>query len=167
MLNEVENWMVKNTPRKFQPVLSSISPPSPKTPTSRPIPVSPMKPSLIPNPRPSPILTSHQLKSVASTIQKRQDRSPLPFPAAQMFQNWEHWSITVNREDPTVVHEGQYAVSRVFRRVDRSSRKVIVYSKDRLIPDTALEEISSKFSWYKDELINEIQRTFDVLGKDN
>ncbi|MBW0478061.1 hypothetical protein O181_017776 [Austropuccinia psidii MF-1] len=56
--------------RKFHSQLpSSAPPPSPKPSTSRPILASPMKPSPIPQPRPSHLHTSHQLKPVASTRQ--------------------------------------------------------------------------------------------------
>ncbi|MBW0467351.1 hypothetical protein O181_007066 [Austropuccinia psidii MF-1] len=114
---------ISSTPRKLQPVLSSIPssvpPPSTKPSTSRPILASPMKPFPNPQPRPSP---PTKLRPVASTSQRREDQSPLPFSAAQVFQNWERWPIRVIREDPNVLNEGQDSVSRLFRRVDGNSR---------------------------------------------
>ncbi|MBW0493358.1 hypothetical protein O181_033073 [Austropuccinia psidii MF-1] len=126
-----------------------------------------MKPSPIPQPRPSPLHTSHKLQPVARTSQRREDWSPFPFPTTQVFQNQELWPIRVTREDPTVVNEGQDAVARFFRIVYRNSTEVIVYYNDRIIPGTASEEMAANFSWYEDELINESQRTFDDIGKDN
>ncbi|MBW0586808.1 hypothetical protein O181_126523 [Austropuccinia psidii MF-1] len=32
---------------------------------------------------------------------------------------------------------------------------------------TSSEEIAAKFAWYEDELINDFQREFDYLGRDN
>ncbi|MBW0515061.1 hypothetical protein O181_054776 [Austropuccinia psidii MF-1] len=110
---------------------------------------------------------SHQLQPVASTSQRREAWLTLTFPSAQVFLNWEFWPIRVTREDPTVVNEGQDGVSRLFRRVDRNIREVIVYSNNRMVCGTASEEMASKFSWYEGKLMNKFQRTFDDLGKDN
>ena len=63
--------------------------------------------------------------------------------------------------------EIQDSVARLFRQVDRNSREVIMYVNYKTIPGTASEEMASKFSWYEDELINDFQRTFDDLGRDN
>ncbi|MBW0464762.1 hypothetical protein O181_004477 [Austropuccinia psidii MF-1] len=63
-------------------------------------------------------------------------------------------------------NEGQDAVARLFRRVERNSMEVIAYANDRRIPGTASEQMTSKFSWYKGELISDFQRTFDDLGRD-
>ncbi|MBW0564208.1 hypothetical protein O181_103923 [Austropuccinia psidii MF-1] len=113
------------TSHLLQPVAStsqgipySVPPPPPKSSTAIPILASPMKPSPIPQPKPSPVLTSHLLHHVASTSQGSENWSALLFSAAQIFQNHGFWPIRVTREDPTVVNEGQYAVTRFFRRVD-------------------------------------------------
>ncbi|MBW0482467.1 hypothetical protein O181_022182 [Austropuccinia psidii MF-1] len=144
----------------------SVPPPKPISHTSRTILASPMKPSLIPKSRPSPVLTSHQSQPVACTSQRRDNWSPLPFPAAQVFQRLKCWAIKVTREDPTVVNGGQDAVTLWLRRADRHSREIILYAKNGIIPGTASEEMPSKYSWYEVELMNELQRTFDDLGKD-
>ncbi|MBW0466750.1 hypothetical protein O181_006465 [Austropuccinia psidii MF-1] len=110
--------LISSTLRNFQPVLSSVSysvpPPSPKSFTYTPILASPIKQSPILHPRPSPVLTSNQLQPVARTSQRRDDWSPLPFPAAPVFQNWECWPIRVTREYPTVGNEGQASVARLY-----------------------------------------------------
>ncbi|MBW0473714.1 hypothetical protein O181_013429 [Austropuccinia psidii MF-1] len=126
-----------------------------------------MKPWSIPQPRKSPVLTSHQLKPVASTSQRREYQSLLPFPAAQVFPNCGNWAIRVTREDHSVVNEGQDAVVRFLRRVDRNSRERIEYANDRMIPVTASEDKAARFAWYEDELINIFQKAFDDVGKDN
>ncbi|MBW0465094.1 hypothetical protein O181_004809 [Austropuccinia psidii MF-1] len=95
--------ILPSTPQNFQPVLStvpsSVPPPSHNLSTSRPYPASPIRPSPIQHPRPSPILTSQQLQPVSRTSRRREDWSPLPFPASQVFQRREHWPIRVTRED--------------------------------------------------------------------
>ncbi|MBW0465201.1 hypothetical protein O181_004916 [Austropuccinia psidii MF-1] len=126
-----------------------------------------MKPSPIPQPRLSPFLTSHQLKPVVSTSQRREDQLPFPFPAAQVSQNWELWPIRVTREDPTVVNDGQNTASILLKSVDRNSRELIVYANERMVSGTASEEIASKLTCYEDKLISKFQRTFNDLGKDN
>ncbi|MBW0474699.1 hypothetical protein O181_014414 [Austropuccinia psidii MF-1] len=165
------NHIIPSTPKNFQPVLSSLPsstpPPSPKPSTSSPFLALPMKPCPIPQPRTSPILTSHKSQPVASTSQRREAWSLLPFPATQVFQKRESWPIRVTREDPTVVNESQYSLAKLFRSVDRNSREVIVYAHDRIVLGNASEEMDSKFAWYEDELINKLQRTFDDLGKDS
>ncbi|MBW0514656.1 hypothetical protein O181_054371 [Austropuccinia psidii MF-1] len=65
---EVHSHIIPSTPISFQPVLSS-----PKPPLPWPIIASPMKPSPIPNSRPSQVLNSHQLQPVARTSQRRED----------------------------------------------------------------------------------------------
>ncbi|MBW0532776.1 hypothetical protein O181_072491 [Austropuccinia psidii MF-1] len=113
------------------------------------------------------MVTSQQHQPVASTSRRREELSPLPFPAAQVFQHQDQWPIQITREDPNMVSENQDAVARLFRRVDRDCREVIMYSNDRTIPGTASEETDAKFSWYEDELINDFQRAFYYLGRDN
>ncbi|MBW0490887.1 hypothetical protein O181_030602 [Austropuccinia psidii MF-1] len=147
---KLHSQLIPNTPRNFQPFLfpvpSSVPHPSPKSSTSRPILASKMNSSPITQPRSSPVLTSHQLQTVARASQRRDDWSPLPFPDSQVFQNWEHWPIRVNREDPAVGNEGQDAVAKLFRKVDRNIREVIVYASDRMIPGTPSEGMAAKFS---------------------
>ncbi|MBW0495330.1 hypothetical protein O181_035045 [Austropuccinia psidii MF-1] len=99
--------------------------------------VSPVRPSPIPQPRISPIVTSQQLQLVAISSRRREELLPLTFPATQVFQKRECWPIRVTREDPNMVNEGQDAVARFFRRVERNSREVINYANDRMIPGTA------------------------------
>ncbi|MBW0586995.1 hypothetical protein O181_126710 [Austropuccinia psidii MF-1] len=93
--------------------------------------------------------------------------SPFPFPAAQVLQRRNCWPIRITREDLNAVSENQEAVARLFRRVDRNSREVIMYANDRTITGTASEEMAAKLAWYEDEFMNDFQRTFDDLGRDN
>ncbi|MBW0576639.1 hypothetical protein O181_116354 [Austropuccinia psidii MF-1] len=126
--------------RKFQPVLSTNqSSIPPLSPSS-----STAKPAMIPKVRPSPI--------------PQTGNSPM---------QRARWPIQVTIEDPNMANEGQDAVSRIFRGVDRNSREVIMYANDRTIPGTASEEMASKFAWWKDELINDFQQNIDDLGRDN
>ncbi|MBW0511449.1 hypothetical protein O181_051164 [Austropuccinia psidii MF-1] len=103
---------------------------------------------------------------MASSSRRRDGLSPLPFPAAQVFQRRDCWPIQITREDTNAASENQDSVARVFRRVDRNSTEVIMYANDRTIPGTASEEMAEKSAWYEDELINDFQRSFDDLGKD-
>ncbi|MBW0543977.1 hypothetical protein O181_083692 [Austropuccinia psidii MF-1] len=128
--------------------------------------VSPVRPSPIPQPRNSPMVTSYQLQPVASSSRRREKLSRLPFSAAQVFQKREHWPIQVTREDLNRENESKDAMARFFRRVSRNSREVIVYANDRMIPDTASEEMECKFAWYEDELIHDFQRAFDYFCRD-
>ncbi|MBW0466318.1 hypothetical protein O181_006033 [Austropuccinia psidii MF-1] len=66
----LHSQIIPSTPRNFQPVLSSVPPPSPKSSTSRPLLASPMKPSFISQRRKSPFLTSQKLKCVVSTSRR-------------------------------------------------------------------------------------------------
>ncbi|MBW0552337.1 hypothetical protein O181_092052 [Austropuccinia psidii MF-1] len=81
-----QSHIIHNTPRNIQPTLSTI-------PTSIP-PDSPnpslnqeLRPSPNPQSRNSPMVTSQQPQPVASTSRRREELSPLPFPAAQVFQS--------------------------------------------------------------------------------
>ncbi|MBW0537829.1 hypothetical protein O181_077544 [Austropuccinia psidii MF-1] len=87
---------------------------------------------------------------MASSRRRRDGFSPLLFPAAQVFQRRNCWPIRVTREDPKAESENQEAVARLFRRVDRNNREVIMYANDRAIPGTASEEMASNFAWYED-----------------
>ncbi|MBW0566548.1 hypothetical protein O181_106263 [Austropuccinia psidii MF-1] len=73
----------------------------------------------------------------------------------------------VTREDPNTASENQDAVAHLFKNVDRNSREVIMYANDRTIPGTASEEMAEKVSWYEDELINDFQRTFVHMGRED
>ncbi|MBW0581795.1 hypothetical protein O181_121510 [Austropuccinia psidii MF-1] len=90
--------------------------------------------------------TSQQLQPMARSSRRRDGLSPLPFPAAKVFQRRDRWPIQITREDPNAMSENQEAVARLFRRVDRNSRKVIIYANDRTIPGTASEEMAASFS---------------------
>ncbi|MBW0508174.1 hypothetical protein O181_047889 [Austropuccinia psidii MF-1] len=163
--------VIPSTPRTFEPVRASIPttipPSSPSTSHARPALNPAVRPSKSQKPRNSPITTSQQLQPVASSSRRRDGLSPFLFPAAQVFQRRDCWPIQITRGDPNVVSEDHEAVARLFRRVDRNSREVIMYATDRTVPGTASEEMAAKFAWYEDELINDFQRTFDDLGTDN
>ncbi|MBW0494998.1 hypothetical protein O181_034713 [Austropuccinia psidii MF-1] len=163
----VQSKVIPSTPRSFQPVLSTIPPPSPSLSTSGPALVSPVRSLLIIQPRVSPMITSQPLKHVASSSRRRENCFTLPCPAAQLSKQRKRCPIQVGREDINMGNEGQDTVARFFKIVDRNIREVITYANDRLIPGTASEEMASKFTWYEDELIDDFQRTFDDLGRDN
>ncbi|MBW0519689.1 hypothetical protein O181_059404 [Austropuccinia psidii MF-1] len=113
-----------------------------------------------------PMVTSQQLQPVASSSRTREYQWLFLFPAAQVSKRRECWPVWVTREDPNMANEGQDGVARIFRRVDRNSRVVNSYANDRIIPGTASEKMAARFLWYY-ELINDFQRTFDYLGRDN
>ncbi|MBW0575727.1 hypothetical protein O181_115442 [Austropuccinia psidii MF-1] len=166
-----QSQIIPITPRNFQTTLAaiptSIPPASPHSSHTRPALNPALRPSPIQQPRNSPIVTSQQLQPVASTSRRRKKLSPLPFPAAQVFQRRDQWPIRVTREDPNTASENQDSVARVFRRVDRNSREVIMYSNDRTIPGTDSDEMAAKLAWYEDGFINDFQKMFDHLGRDN
>ncbi|MBW0556876.1 hypothetical protein O181_096591 [Austropuccinia psidii MF-1] len=166
LANRLQSHVIPSTHRTFQPVLSSIPPASPSPSHSRPALNQAVRPSPNQPPRNSPITTSQQLQPMASCSRRRDGLSPLPFPAAQVFQRRDCWPIRITREHPNAASENQDAVARLFRRVDRDSREVIMYANDRTITGTASGEMAAKFAWYEDELINDFQRTFDDLGRD-
>ncbi|MBW0486897.1 hypothetical protein O181_026612 [Austropuccinia psidii MF-1] len=82
--------LIPSAPKDFQPVLSTIPfyipPHSPNPSTARPPLVTPVRPSFIPQPRNSLIVTSQHLQPVASSRGIREDQFPLPFPPAKVFQ---------------------------------------------------------------------------------
>ncbi|MBW0591527.1 hypothetical protein O181_131242 [Austropuccinia psidii MF-1] len=171
LANRFQIQVIPSPPRTFQPVLASIPttipPSSPSTSHVRPALNPAVRPSPSQKTRNSPITTSQQLQPVASSSRRRDGFSPLPFPAAQVFQRRDCWPIRITREDPNVASENQEAVGRLFRRVGRNSREVIMYANHRTVPGTASEEMAAKFALYEDELINDFQRTSDDLGRDN
>ncbi|MBW0571864.1 hypothetical protein O181_111579 [Austropuccinia psidii MF-1] len=126
-----------------------------------------VRPSRIQQSKTSPIVTFQQLQPAASPSRRREELSPLPLPAAQVFQQRDHWPIHITSQDPNTASENQDAVARMFRRVDRNSREVIMYANDRTIHGTSSEEMAAKFAWYEDEFIDYFQRTFDHMGRDN
>ncbi|MBW0501859.1 hypothetical protein O181_041574 [Austropuccinia psidii MF-1] len=82
----LQSHIIHNTPRNFQPTLSTIPPASPSLSHTRPALNQAVRPSPIPYPRNSPMVTSQQPQPVASTSRRREELSPLPFTAAQVFQ---------------------------------------------------------------------------------
>ncbi|MBW0484908.1 hypothetical protein O181_024623 [Austropuccinia psidii MF-1] len=160
----LQSQVIPSTPRNVQQVLSTItsyiSPPSPNPSTARPAMDSPVSPPPIPPPRNSPMVTSQKLQLVASSSKRREDPFPFLFPATQVFQKMEHWPIWVSREDLNMANEVLDSVVSLFRIIDRNSREVITYAKDRMIPGTASENMDSNFAWYEDEFINKFQRNF-------
>ncbi|MBW0520240.1 hypothetical protein O181_059955 [Austropuccinia psidii MF-1] len=163
LANRFQSQVIPSTPRTFQPVLSSIPTSLPSASPS----TSYSRPSLNQAVRPSPITTSQNLQPMASSSRRRDGLSPLLFPAAQVFQRRDCWPIQITREDPNMASENQESVARLFRRVNRNSREVIMYVNDRTILGTASEEMAAKFSRYEDEFMNDFQRTFYDLGRDN
>ncbi|MBW0563220.1 hypothetical protein O181_102935 [Austropuccinia psidii MF-1] len=170
LANIFQSQVIPSTPRTFQPVLASIPtslpPASPSPSHARPSLNQAVRPSPNQQPRNSPITTSQQLQPMASSS-RRDGLSPFPFPATQVFQRRDFWPIGITREDPNTASEKQEAVARLFRRVDRNSRGVIMYANDRTSPGTASEEMAVEFAWYEDKLISDFQRTFHDLGRDN
>ncbi|MBW0540836.1 hypothetical protein O181_080551 [Austropuccinia psidii MF-1] len=72
-----QSQIIPSTPRNLQQVLSTIPysfpPPSPNASIAWPAVISPVRPSPIPQPRNSPIVTSHQLQPVTSARRRRED----------------------------------------------------------------------------------------------
>ncbi|MBW0471404.1 hypothetical protein O181_011119 [Austropuccinia psidii MF-1] len=166
-----QSRLIPSTPRNFQPTLATITislpPESPSLSHTRPAMIPAVRPSPIKQSRASPIVTPQQIQAVASSSRRREELSPLPFPDTQLFQKRDCWPIQVTREEPNTGSENQDAVARLFRKVDRNSREVIMYANNRTIPGTASEEMAEKFAWYEDELINDLQRNFDHMGRGN
>ncbi|MBW0467567.1 hypothetical protein O181_007282 [Austropuccinia psidii MF-1] len=181
MLKVVISWMppakrlqskvIPSSPRNFQPTLATIATSIPPASPHSSHTMSALNPAVRPSPvqqsRSLPIVNSQQLQPVASTSRRREELPLLLFPAAQVFQPRDQWPIRVTREHPNMASDNQDAVARLFRRVDMNSREVIMYAYDRTIPGTASEEMAGKSSWYEFELINDFQKHFDYLGRDN
>ncbi|MBW0534909.1 hypothetical protein O181_074624 [Austropuccinia psidii MF-1] len=165
LVNRFQSQVIPNTPRTFQSVLASI-PASPSPSHARPALNQAVRPSPNQQCRNSPITTSQLLQPMASSSRRRDGLSPMPFPAAQVFQRRHCWPIQITREDPNAASENQEAVAILFRTADRNSREVIMYANDRTIPGTSSEEMAAKFACYEYELINYFQRTFDDLVRD-
>ncbi|MBW0530363.1 hypothetical protein O181_070078 [Austropuccinia psidii MF-1] len=83
--------VIPSTPRTYQHTLAtippSIPPASPHSSHTRPALNPAARPSHSQKSRNSPIVTSKQLQPVASTSRRREELSPLPFPATQVFQH--------------------------------------------------------------------------------
>ncbi|MBW0568930.1 hypothetical protein O181_108645 [Austropuccinia psidii MF-1] len=133
-----QSQIIPSTPRNFQSTLAAIPPASPYSSHTRPALNPAVRPSPIQQPRNSPIVTSQQLQPVTSTSRRREELSP----SAQVFQGRDCLPIQVTREDPNMASENQDALARLFRRVDRNSREVIMSSNYRTIPGTASEEMT-------------------------
>ncbi|MBW0491758.1 hypothetical protein O181_031473 [Austropuccinia psidii MF-1] len=92
-----QSEIIPSTPRDLQPTLptipTSIPPASPHSSHTRPALNPEVRPSNIQHPRNSPIVTPQQLQPFASTSRRREELSPLPFPAAQVFQCRDQWPI--------------------------------------------------------------------------
>ncbi|MBW0487657.1 hypothetical protein O181_027372 [Austropuccinia psidii MF-1] len=88
---------IPSTPRTFQTTLStiptSLPPASPSSSTTRPALIPAVRPSPIHQSRNSTIVTSQQLQPVVSSSRRREEISPLPFPAAQVFKKRDCWPI--------------------------------------------------------------------------
>ncbi|MBW0499612.1 hypothetical protein O181_039327 [Austropuccinia psidii MF-1] len=87
-----QSHIIARTPRTFQPTFDTL-PASLSSSTTRPAFIPAVRPSPIPQSRYSPIVTSQQLQPVDSSSRRREELSPLPFSAAQVFQQREHWPI--------------------------------------------------------------------------
>ncbi|MBW0546865.1 hypothetical protein O181_086580 [Austropuccinia psidii MF-1] len=169
--NRFHSHIIPSTPRTIQPTLAaiptSLPPASPSPSHARPALNQAVSSSPTQKPRNSPIATSQHLQPMASSSRKIEGFSPFPLPSAKVFQRRDRWPIRVTREDPNAESESQEAVARLLRRGDRNITEVIIYANDITITGTDSEEMAAKFSWYDDELINDFQRTFDDLGRDN
>ncbi|MBW0572835.1 hypothetical protein O181_112550 [Austropuccinia psidii MF-1] len=92
-----QSQVIPSTPRTFQPTFStiptSIPRASPHSSHTRPALNPAVRPSPIRKSRNPPIVTSQQLHPVASTSRGREELSPLPFPATQVFQRRDQWPI--------------------------------------------------------------------------
>ncbi|MBW0489331.1 hypothetical protein O181_029046 [Austropuccinia psidii MF-1] len=92
-----QSQVIPSTPRTFQTTLAtiptSIPPSSPSSSHTRPSFDPEVRPSPIQQPRNSPIVTSQQIQPVSGTSRKREEVSPLPFTATQVFQHRDQWPI--------------------------------------------------------------------------
>ncbi|MBW0582670.1 hypothetical protein O181_122385 [Austropuccinia psidii MF-1] len=97
LANRFQSPVIPSTPRTFQTLLASIPttlpPDSPSPSHSRPAFNQAVRPSAIQKPRNSPITTFQQLQPMASSSRRKDGLSPLPIPAAQVFQRRDCWPI--------------------------------------------------------------------------
>ncbi|MBW0534619.1 hypothetical protein O181_074334 [Austropuccinia psidii MF-1] len=93
LAKRLQSHIIHNTPRNFQPTLAkiptAIPPASPNPSHTRPASNQAVRPSPIPQPRNPPMVTSQKPQPMASTSRRREELSPLPFLAAQVFQCWD------------------------------------------------------------------------------
>ncbi|MBW0483915.1 hypothetical protein O181_023630 [Austropuccinia psidii MF-1] len=118
-VEEIPKSSHASTPRTFQPTLATIPnaipPASPHSSHTRPSLNTPVRPSNIQQSRNSPIVNPQQLQPVASTSRRREEFSPFPFPAAQVFQHRDRWPIRVAREDLNMASDNQDSVGRCIQ----------------------------------------------------
>ncbi|MBW0540436.1 hypothetical protein O181_080151 [Austropuccinia psidii MF-1] len=117
----LQSHIIHNTPRNFQPTLTTIPPALPNPSHTRPALNQEVGPSPIPQPRNSPMVISQQPQPVASTSRRREELSPFPFPASPVFQHWDQWPIQATREYPNTESYNQDGVASLFRRVSKNS----------------------------------------------
>ncbi|MBW0483313.1 hypothetical protein O181_023028 [Austropuccinia psidii MF-1] len=89
----IQSHIIHNTPRNFQPTIATIPPASPNPSHTRLALETAVRPYPFPQPINSPMVTSQQPQPVASTSRRREECTPLPFPAAQVFQSRDKWPI--------------------------------------------------------------------------
>ncbi|MBW0566986.1 hypothetical protein O181_106701 [Austropuccinia psidii MF-1] len=82
-----QSQIIPSTARNLQPTLATIPPASPHSSHTRPALNPEVRPYPIQQSRNSPTVTLQQLQPVASTSRRREELSPFPFPATQVFQN--------------------------------------------------------------------------------
>ncbi|MBW0562378.1 hypothetical protein O181_102093 [Austropuccinia psidii MF-1] len=75
--------------------------------------------------------------------------SLLNYTEDQAFKRRENWTIEVSRVDSAVGTYGKDSIARIFRRVYRNSKEVIIYGNDRIIPGITSEEMAAKYGWYE------------------
>ncbi|MBW0544298.1 hypothetical protein O181_084013, partial [Austropuccinia psidii MF-1] len=78
----LQSHIIHSTHRNFQPTIATIPPDSPNPSHTRPALNQAVRPSPVPQPRNSPMVNSQQPQPVASTSERREELSPLMFPAA-------------------------------------------------------------------------------------
>ncbi|MBW0473291.1 hypothetical protein O181_013006 [Austropuccinia psidii MF-1] len=85
-----QSQVIPSTPQNFHPTLAtiptSIPVASPHSSHTRPVLNPEVGPSPVKQSRNSPIVNSQELQPVASTSRRREELSPSPFPAPQVFQ---------------------------------------------------------------------------------
>ncbi|MBW0545749.1 hypothetical protein O181_085464 [Austropuccinia psidii MF-1] len=113
-----QSHLIPSNPKNVQPTLAAISTSvphsSPSSSHTRPAINPAVRPSPIQQSRASPIVTSQQLQPKASSSRRREELSPLLFPATQVFQQRDCWPIWVTKEDPNTASENQDSRSRLF-----------------------------------------------------
>ncbi|MBW0491901.1 hypothetical protein O181_031616 [Austropuccinia psidii MF-1] len=94
LANRFPSHIIPSAPQTFQPTLpaipTSLLAASPSPPNSSPAFNQAVRQSPIQKPRSSPITIFQHLQPMASSSRRRDVFSPLPFPAAQVFQRRAH-----------------------------------------------------------------------------